>query len=269
MTHVGRIFTMVAEHLAGGGGLLLLTDYDGTLSPLVPDPEDARLGLDVRGDLGVLARSRRVRVGILSGRSLADLGVRVGLSEVIYGGCHGLEVQGPGLSFRHPRADAWAALLQAVAEAVSARLASMPGVRLEPKGLAIAVHYRNAPSGAAGELRIQLDRVIHPLRDRLRLLRGSKVIEILPRVRWNKGDCALWIRERVMGALARPVVTLYMGDDRTDELAFRVLQEKAITARVGPLVARSTAAYRLRDVTDVHRLLSALVAEVLRQEAMA
>lgn len=262
MKDLARIFAQLTDGLAAGGSLLLLTDYDGTLTPIVADPAEARLALEVRNDLRVLAQSSRVRVGILSGRSVGDLRARVGIPEVIYAGCHGLEVNGPGITFRHSGAEAQRQTLLAVARVVRVRSALIPGVRVEFKGLSVAVHYQGAHPGAVARLEIQLEGAIHSRRSRLKILRGKKVIEILPRVCWSKGDCALWIRDHVFPVAPWHVALLYMGDDRTDELAFDVLSCEAITARIGPERALSAAAYRLLDVSEVHRLLSALAAEV-------
>ncbi len=248
--------------LSAGGSLVLLTDYDGTLTPIVADPAEARLEAEVRGSLWILAQSSRARVAVLSGRGLDDLRGRVGVGGVIYGGCHGLEVQGPGVTFTHPQAAAQRTALQAVARELRLRTACIPGVRVEPKGLAVAVHYRGAPPGAVGRLEIEVERAVNGRRDVLEKLRGKAVVEILPRVAWNKGACALWILDRLMPALAAPVSIVYMGDDQIDEIAFEALSGKAITVKVGPEGDRSRAAFRLRDTTDVQRLLSALAAEV-------
>lgn len=91
MKDLARIFAELTEALAAGASLLLLSDYDGTLAPLVARPADARLPREVWDDLRLLARAPVVRVGILSGRGLADLRALVGAPEVIYAGCHGLD----------------------------------------------------------------------------------------------------------------------------------------------------------------------------------
>ena len=75
--------------MTGGAGLLLILDYDGTLTPIVPWPDAAVLAASVRGTLSRLTASGRARVAILSGRALADLRARVRLANVVYGGCHG------------------------------------------------------------------------------------------------------------------------------------------------------------------------------------
>jgi trehalose 6-phosphate phosphatase len=242
--------------LAAGGRLLLLSDFDGTLAPLTREPEQARLPAATRRSLRALAHSPRARVGILSGRALDDLQRRVGLPELIYGGCHGLEVDGPGVAFRHPAAERHRTRLAELADDLGLRLAELPGVRVESKGLAIALHYRNAPPGTQAQLARVVAQSLRRSPD-LTLLRGKKVIEILPAVDWDKGECARWIRERVFGAAAE-VATLYLGDDETDERAFVALAGSSITVRVGARAVRSRAAHRVRGVADVGRLMAAL-----------
>jgi trehalose-phosphatase len=84
------------------------------------------------------------------------------------------------------------------------------------------------------------------------------VIEVLPQVAWTKGECARWIQERVLSSSPGPALWLYLGDDWTDEHAFEVLSDLALTIRVGDAVPASKAAYRLRDVAEVQQLLTAL-----------
>ena len=262
MRHLAHIFTELTEGLAAGGSLLLLTDYDGTLTPLVADPEEAWLPREVRDDLRLLAQSPLVCLGILSGRSLGDLRARVGIRGPIYAGCHGLELEGPGFSFRHPEAEGQRESIRVLACSLNGRLSRFKGARVEPKGLSVAVHYRNVAPDSVEWLLLELEQALCEQRGVFKALPGKKAVEILPRVQWSKGECALWILDRLTPALRWPLRALYVGDDRTDELAFEALAGKAITARVGPGRALSAAAYRLRDVAAVHRLLSALAAEV-------
>jgi trehalose 6-phosphate phosphatase len=130
---------------------------------------------------------------------------------------------------------------------------------VEDKGLAIALHYRNATPDAAERLaRAAADCLQQS--SGLALLRGKKVLEILPAVPWNKGECARWTRAAVVDAAA-DVTTLSVGDDETDELAFDALASQAVTVRVGPNGAPSRAGHRLAAVADVQRLFSALAAQ--------
>jgi trehalose-phosphatase len=83
-------------------------------------------------------------------------------------------------------------------------------------------------------------------------------MEILPQVGWSKGHCALRIREWALGSLPQPMLSMYIGDDWTDEMAFGALVGKAITVRVGPPEMASRAAYRVDGVEAVHHLLERL-----------
>jgi len=255
----------VTEALAAGGRLLVLSDFDGTLAPIAPDPAAVSLAPGMRRLLAALAASPRARLAIVSGRALADVRARVGVAGAAYAGCHGLEVEGAGLGWRHPEAERTRAALAAVAAGLTRRLAALPGVLVEPKGLAVAVHYRNARRGAAAAIAREA-RAVVGARPGLRLLRGKKVLEVLPRVDWDKGECALWLRDRLAGDPPGPVATLYAGDDRTDEHAFRALAGKALTVAVGIGRRRSAAAWRAAGIPDVERLLATLV-ETLERTA--
>jgi trehalose 6-phosphate phosphatase len=257
MSSATSVLDDLGATLAAGGRLLFLSDFDGTLAPLAPEPGQVELPAATRDNLRALARSPRARVGILSGRALDDIRRRVGLPELIYGGCHGLEVDGPGVAFRHPEAERHRARLAELVDELRGRLAELPGVRVESKGLAVALHYRNAPPGTAERLSRVAAQSLRRSPD-LTLLRGKKVIEILPAVGWDKGECARWIRERVFGAATGDVATLYLGDDETDEHAFAALASSSITVRVGAHAVRSHAAHRVRGVADVARLVGAL-----------
>jgi trehalose-phosphatase len=258
MSDLARLLGWVGDWVAGEGRLLLMTDYDGTLTPIVDDPADAILAEETREQLLRIARSPRGSVAVISGRGLEDLRERVAIPEVIYAGCHGLEIAGPGLEFRHPDALAQQAMLCAVGETLARRAPGVTGMRVEAKGLAVAVHYRHVAPDEIRRVEIELARAISEQGSRLKIFHGTKVIEVLPQVAWTKGECARWIQEHVLPAGAGPALWLYLGDDWTDEHAFEVLKGLALTIRVGDTVPASKAAYRLSDVGEVQELLGAL-----------
>jgi trehalose-phosphatase len=268
VSDLARLLGWVEEWAAGDGHLLLMTDYDGTLTPIVDDPADAILADDTREQLLRIARAPRGSVAVISGRGLEDLRARVAVPEVIYAGCHGLEIMGPGLEFRHPDALAQQSMLWAVGETLVRRAPAVSGMRVEPKGLAVAVHYRHVPPDEIRRVEIELARAIREQGSRLKIFHGTKVIEVLPQVAWTKGECARFIQEHVLPSGPSPALCpplcpplwLYLGDDWTDEHAFEVLSGLALTVRVGDLVPSSKAAYRLKDVAEVRELLAAMAA---------
>lgn len=246
----------LSHWLSGGGSLLFMTDYDGTLTPHVPDPAEARLEPDVRRHLSALVRAPNVRLAVISGRDLGDVARRVAVPGAVYAGCHGFVIDGPGIAFSHPEALAQQPIVRALGEALARRASSIPGMRVETKRLGLTVHYRQMSEAGRRTFEIELARAINQSQGgRLKLFHGTKAVEILPQVGWSKGHCALRIREWALGALPQPMLSVYVGDDWTDELAFGELVGQAITVRVGPPEAASRAMYRFDGVEGVHRLL--------------
>lgn len=231
--------------------LLLGLDFDGTLTPICPRPDDVTLADSVRNVLALLARRPRTTLAIVSGRGLADVAARVGLPDLIYAGNHGMEIDGPGLAFVEPNAAALTERVQVMLGHLYENLAEIPGCLIEPKGLTASVHYRNV----APELHGLVERAVHEAvafdPERLRLTTGQCVWEIRPRVAWNKGKALLWILDRL--GHAQNTVGGYIGDDRTDEDAFSCLPN-GLTIRVGSPVA-THARYAIADPGEVERFL--------------
>jgi trehalose-phosphatase len=162
------------------------------------------------------------------------------------------------MSFSHPEAEAQQDSLRMIGRALNQRMPSVEGMRVEAKRLGLAIHYRDVPAERMREVEDELARAIQRSGHRLKIFHGSKVIEILPQVGWNKGRCALWIREAVQRLSARPVMTVYMGDDWTDEHAFEALEGQAITIKIGGSAPASRALYRLPDVLAAQQLVADL-----------
>lgn len=259
---VGRI----GDWLVAGGHVLLMTDYDGTLTPLVDDPAEAWLSDEVRRDLRTLAHSSRCRIALISGRGLEDLRSRAPLAGVVYAGCHGLEIVGPDFSFCHPEAESQRAALEAISRALIACAPGIEGMRVEPKRLAVAIHYRHVPPALRPALKAEVTRAIRHQHARLRISHGLQVIEVLPQVTWNKGTCAIWIRTWARRKLRAPMLTVYLGDDWTDEDAFEALAGLGLTVRVGGRPSTSLAAHWLNGVGSVHQLLAAMASIVAAEE---
>lgn len=264
---VARLSADFDDWVGAGGALLLLADFDGTLAPLAPDPGEVRASAAARQALAALLRLPEISVAIISGRDIVDLRARLGLQRLIYAGCHGLEVSGPDLAFRHPEAERQRPTIEAVARSLAQSARGVPGMQVEPKRLAVAVHYRGVAAGAVGEVESRVERAIDQPAARLQVLRGQHVVEILPHVGWHKGACALWIRSQILPRLRGPARVLYLGDDVSDELAFRALRGKATTVRIGPEGIRSAATHRFDDVAGVEHLLEVIARAAGRRAA--
>jgi trehalose-phosphatase len=257
-----HVMALADSWSATGESLLLMTDFDGTLTPIVDDPDEAWLTEEMRGYLRSLARSPRSRITVVSGRGLDDLRSRVRVPGVTYAGCHGLEVAGPDFTFSHPEAESQVEVLREVSRALLERAPLLDGLRVERKRLAVAVHYRHLTAAARHRLEDELARAILQDGARLKIFHGTKVVEILPAAGWNKGSCALWILEQARRQLGPAMRAFYLGDDWTDEHAFEALAGQAITVRVGSDQRASKAGYRLETIEQVRELLSTLASRV-------
>ena len=238
----------------GAGPLLVLLDFDGTLAPIAERPGGAALPADTRRCLQRLSVSPRVALGVISGRGIEDLRRRVAIEGLIYAGNHGMEIRGRGLSFIEPGADASRAALHDLVTRIREELSVHPGVEVEDKGLTASVHYRGAGGDSLGSVRGVVERVVRESPSGFRWSEGRMVYELRPDVEWNKGSAVDWLRRRLGVPAER---TVFIGDDATDEDAFRVLGH-GITIRVGP-GARSLARYHLRDPAQVTELLGWLL----------
>lgn len=220
-------------------------DYDGTLAPIVPHPEDARMTCGTRAALERLARNSKYTVALVSGRELTDLESRVGIPGIVYAGNHGLEIRGRGLQFSISGVNG----LPRIVQELRAGLRAIAGAEVEDKGLTASVHFRRvAPVNWP-----DIERIVRGTAPSgIEIREGKMVFEIRPLVAWNKGSAVRWIVERLglEGALLA-----YFGDDRTDEDAFAVLPE-GVTVRVGE--GESIARWRIRDVEQVGEFLRAL-----------
>lgn len=238
--------------------LYLFLDFDGTLSPIVRDPSRAVLSLCMKRRLERLVQSGRCRIAVISGRALSDIRDRVGVAGIVYGGNHGLAIEGAGVKFQFPIPLAARRALADVRGKLKRKLSPVPGIFLEDKGLSLTVHLRkvkraalpvvvSAVEEAAGPYRIQGGVDVFP---------GKEVLEVRPLVPWNKGNTVLWLLEE-SAARGEALVPVCVGDDRTDEDAFRAVRDRGVTVFVGEPRA-TEAGYYLRNIGEVAEFLERL-----------
>jgi trehalose 6-phosphate phosphatase len=210
----------------GRGGLV--TDIDGTISPIVARPEDARV-LPVAREALRRLRDRLAVVAVVSGRSAADARAMVDLDGLVYIGNHGFEVWAGDHTEVLGRARAWVPRIAATLDEVTRQLdpALGDGVLFENKGPTASVHYRLAPDPDGARRRL-LDLLAAPaLAHGVRLVEGRRVINLVPRLGMSKGSAVRWlVREHALHTL------VYLGDDVTDTHAFRALRRLRRSNRV-------------------------------------
>lgn len=241
----------------------LLTDLDGTISPIVLNPSHAAVLPGCRVALAAFAQQLDI-VAVLSGRRPEDVRAIVQLDGVEYYGVHGLARWTPEGTVVHPQAAAFVESIRVVQRELRRRLA-MPGVAFELKGPCLAIHYRQAPAPDAAQTAIL--NAARELADvhGLAIAEGRMVVELRPPLPLGKGT----VVEEV--ARAHSLAGLvYLGDDRTDMdafLAVRAWRESGPGRRGVAIVVASSetpravvdaADYALSDVPAVEHLLTQL-----------
>jgi trehalose-phosphatase len=235
--------------------LPVFLDYDGTLTPIVNHPEKALLSDSMRQTLEALAR--QASVAILSGRDLDDVRQRVNLAAIIYAGSHGFDIAGPR-GLRRQEATEFLPVLDVAENEFREKLAGIAGVLIERKRFSIAAHYRKMNESDFPKL----ERIVSDVTARhgeLRRMEGKKVYELLPDIDWDKGKAVLWLLE-ALGLEHADVRPIYIGDDRTDEDAFRALGQRGAGILVSEQSRPTAASYSLKDPTEVERFLRELTA---------
>jgi len=249
----------IARRLTGQRHVICL-DYDGTLTPIQPSPPEAVLADDMRAALVKLAET--TPVAIVTGRQLSDARQMVDI-DLIYAASHGFEMKFPHEPAQsYGPAEAYRGAIEDTADSAEEGATDIDGVMIERKPFSTAVHFRQT----APEDMPKVSKLVAALQDQhpgLRVLQGKKVSEFQPRIDWDKGRAVALLAERLQVPLEG---VLYIGDDVTDEDAFRAIAGKGIGILVNETDRETAAQYRLDDPDEVRVFLERL-AEALARAA--
>ncbi|GAA4925789.1 trehalose 6-phosphate phosphatase [Actinomycetospora succinea] len=252
----------VARRLDGRRPAVFL-DYDGVLTPIVPRPEDAVMTDGMRAILRSLAG--RCSVCIVSGRDRAVVEELSGVDDLVIAGSHGFDIWDPQRgAIEHEASRGWEDLVAEVTQRVQVAAADIEGTQVEPKHASVALHDRHVAADERPRVAALVDEVLAEHPGQLRVTPGKFVHEIQPKIDWNKGKAV----DHLIGVLDLDhpdIVPIYLGDDITDEDAFRALARRE-TPGLGVLVidpadaaGRETAATAvLATVDEVGRFLDGL-----------
>ena len=250
---------MLAERPSG-----LCTDIDGTLSPIVEVPEAAFVPEPIKRALAALA-GRLDLVAAVTGRGVEDARRMVGVDQLAYVGNHGLERWRGGRVQVDPLAERYVPLIGATLRELSDQI-GVPGIIFEDKGASASIHFRLAADPASTRT-ILLDALRRtPHATELRVTEGRMVLNVLPKVRLDKGRAveALVDEHHLRGVV-------FLGDDVTDLDAFRALRALresrglatlgiAVLSPEAPPALKEAADVGVEGVSEVERLLDALAA---------
>jgi trehalose 6-phosphate phosphatase len=237
-------------------------DYDGTLTPIVDRPADAVISESMRETVRALAQ--RCVVCVVSGRDRPVVQELMGVHDLVVAGSHGFDIWSPrDGTIEHEAARGFEEPLARATAQLQAALRPIEGAVVEPKRASVAAHYRLVSEAERPRVRAVVEDLLAEHPDELKVTPGKMVYEVQPKLDWDKGRAVL----HLLGALGldRPdVVPIYLGDDVTDEHAFRALAGRGIGIFVGDpddaeVAGRTTAAdFHLRSIDEVERFLDTL-----------
>lgn len=221
-------------------------DLDGTLAEIKPHPDQVSVPQPILHLLDSLATQNAGALALISGRSMTELDALTTPFRFPLAGVHGAErrdINGHTHIVSLPQN-----VEREIDAQLRAALAGLPGTALEAKGMAFALHYRQAPEHEAALLALA-GRITHSW-PQLALQPGKCVVEIKPKDT-NKGEAiAAFMREAPFAGR----VPVFVGDDLTDEAGFGVVNRAdGISVKVGSGTTQAT--WRLAGVTDVWRWL--------------
>ena len=230
-------------------GMLCLFDFDGTLAPLVADPVKAMVPHKIQQRLMQLQAI--TQVGIVTGRSLADMYARLEFLPDYLVGNHGVE----GLPGWQQHADAFYAICRCWHAKLAPEIAAIDkGIQLEDKHYSLSLHFRQARDHAAVMKKLPL--LLAELSPSPRVISGKCVFNLLPGHAADKGYAVSRLIKQA-GALR----TLYVGDDVTDEDVFSLRRDDVFSVRVGCEAGPDTTAamYCIPTVASIEFFLDQLV----------
>lgn len=225
---------------------MLFLDFDGTLAPIVEHHADAAISEEMRGLVKEL--SKRYCIAVISGRGMADVKQRMNLPDLYYAGSHGYEISGPNGFFKeNEEAQKILPLFDEIEPVLREQLQKIKGVDFERKKFTLAIHYRQVKPHLEQEVKDEIKKVLKNY-PKLTGAGGKKVIEIRPDIDWDKGKAVEFLKRELSDQ--KDPFSIYVGDDVTDEDAFREVQH-GLGILVGEHSQKTYADYSLKDLDEV------------------
>ncbi|XP_009625712.1 putative trehalose-phosphate phosphatase F isoform X2 [Nicotiana tabacum] len=268
-------FQQIVSH-AKNKQIVIFLDYDGTLSPIVDDPDRAFISADMRSAVRDVAKY--FPTAIISGRSRDKVYQLVGLTELYYAGSHGMDImlpiknevcsygslikytdqQGKEVNLFQPARE-FLPMIDEVFRTLVDKTKEVKGTKVENHKFCASVHYRNVDENSWPVVAQCVHDVLKEY-PRLRQTHGRKVLEVRPVIDWDKGKAVEFLLESQGFRNSHNVLPIYIGDDRTDEDAFKVLRGRyqGYGILVSAIPKESNAIFSLRDTSEVKEFLESL-----------
>ncbi|XP_020212936.1 probable trehalose-phosphate phosphatase 2 [Cajanus cajan] len=254
--------------------IIVFLDYDGTLSPIVNDPDRAFMSDEMRATVFEVATY--FPTAIISGRSRDKVKDFVKLNNLYYAGSHGMDIMAPSMPVRSSDskdfdivrntndievpfqpAKKFLPAIRELLRKLENEIKEIKGAMVEDNGFCISVHFRQVQEKDYDVLEEKVKSVLEN-NPQFCSTEGKKVMEIRPSIKWNKGNAVEYFLDTLGLSSCTDILPVYIGDDRTDEDAFKVIQsrEQGYPIIVSSVPRETNALYSLRDPSEVLIFLS-------------
>lgn len=235
--------------------IILFLDYDGTLTEIVSAPDKALLSKEI---YSILIKLKKIfQIVIISGRTLNDIMEKIGIKDLIYAGNHGMQIWERKRIVLNQIKEGNRVLLNEFFERIKDKTSNIDGFFVEDKTITGSLHYRNVKIEKLSYLFKIIEKISKDYEDNFDFVLGKKVFEIRPKNSFNKGKAVTWIIEN----LAKNKYPIYIGDDTTDEDAYKILSNLGISISVG---VDPYADYFLKKQSEVKEFLMILLKSFLK-----
>ena len=245
--------------ISKSNSIFLFLDYDGTLVPFKDRPTDVTTSKSIKKIIRQLIRNPKVTVTIVTGRTLRDIKRLLKIQGLSYIALHGLHIESSsGFQFSWHKANQARLLIKKIKEDVQLKLRKENGAFLEDKELTLVLHYRLVSTDKIKSIQETFKRSVNRIDKKkiLEIINGAKVIEARPKG-WNKGKAVEQFL--LKNSNKKNILTIYIGDDITDEDAFQFIAKKGISIYVTNKSNRKTAAqYWVKNPDQVFLFLRSL-----------
>ncbi|KAF5451098.1 hypothetical protein F2P56_031394 [Juglans regia] len=239
---------------AKGKRIVVFLDYDGTLSPIVDNPDRALMSDEMRAAVREVAKY--FPTAIITGRSRDKVTEFVKLSNVYYAGSHGMDIMAPPRPVKSGTAgnDHQTIALdhRKIFTMLEEKTEKIQGVRIEDNSFCVSVHFRQVREEDYGILEEKVKSVVKKYPE-FHLTEGKMVLEVRPSIEWNKGHALEYLLDTLGFSNSSDVLPLYIGDDRSDEDAFKVIRSRGqgYPIIVSSIPKDTNALYSLQDPSEV------------------
>ncbi|KAK7410690.1 hypothetical protein VNO78_01684 [Psophocarpus tetragonolobus] len=261
---------------ATGKRIVVFLDYDGTLSPIVNDPDRAFMSDEMRAAVYEVATN--FPTAIISGRSRDKVRNFVKLNNLYYAGSHGMDIMAPskpvrssdgkhfdiacntkGTEVPFQPAKKFLPAIREILRILKNEVKDIQGAMIEDNGFCVSVHFRQVQEKDYDVLEEKVKCVLEN-NPQFCMTEGKKVMEIRPSIKWNKGNAVEYFLDTLGLSTSNDILPVYIGDDRPDEDAFKVIQsrEQGYPIIVSSIPRETNALYSLRDPSEVLIFLSRL-----------